>query len=188
MEPFGEIARRAGRHYMNVLGSGSASSRRTIVTALFAAMVGVAVTAQAQQAPAPAPAPAPAAPAAQEAAPPDPFKFTTDAALVLWTVKADKTADFESVWAELLAKAAASDKPDVKAVAETLKMFKADLPASPQGVTYVFSMDPAKAPTYSPTVLMYSSGLYERPQAEELYKKLADTIANINPVPLKKVQ
>ncbi|MEO8480965.1 MAG: hypothetical protein ABI634_02075 [Acidobacteriota bacterium] len=168
---------------MNVLGSGSASSRRLIVTTLFAAMIGVTATAQAQQ----APAPAPAAPAAQ-AEPADPFKFTSDAALVLWTVKADKTADFESVWSELLKKAAASDKPDVKAVAETLKMFKADLPASPQGVTYVFSMDPAKAPTYSPTVLMYSSGLYERAEAETLYKKLADTIAGINPVPLKKVQ
>jgi len=170
---------------MNVLGSGSALSRRLIVTALFSAMVGVAATAQAQQAPAPA---APAAPAAQADAPPDPFKFTSDAAMVLWTVKADKTADFEAVWSELLKKAAASDKPDVKAVADTLKMFKADIPASPQGVTYFFQMDPAKAPTYSPTVLLYSSGLYERPQAEELYKKLADTIAGINPVPLKRVQ
>jgi len=170
---------------MNVLGSGSASSRRLIVTTLFAAMVGVTATAQAQQAP--AAAPAPAAPAQTEA-PADPFKFTTDAAMVLWTVKADKTADFEAVWSELLKKAAASDKPDIKAVADTLKMFKADLPATPQGVTYFFQMDPAKAPTYSPTVLLYSSGLYERAQAEELYKKLADTIAGINPVPLKRVQ
>ena len=87
---------------MNVLGSGSASSRRTIVAGFLAAVLGAAVTAQAQQ----APAPAPAAPAQAEPAPaPDAFKFTSDAALVVWVVKGDKTADFEAAWGEVLRQA-----------------------------------------------------------------------------------
>jgi len=150
--------------------------------AVMVAVLAVGASARAQQAPAPAPAPAAAA------APEDPFKFTTDAALVIWIVKTDKVADFESFWSELRTKAATSDKPEVKAVAESLKLFKADGPATPDGVTYFSIMDPAKAPTYSPTVLLYSSGLYpERPAADAMYAKLSGAIAQIRPVALVKV-
>ena len=162
--------------------SGSALGRRGIVAAVMVAVLAVGASARAQQAPAPAAgAPAPAQPE-------DPFKFTTDAALVIWIVKTDKVADFESFWSELRTKAAASDKPEVKSVAESLKLFKADGPATPDGITYFSIMDPAKAPTYSPTVLLYSSGLYpERPAADAMYAKLSGAIAQIRPVGLVKV-
>ena len=167
--------------------SGSALGRRGIVAAVMVAVLAVGASARAQQAPAPA-AGAPAAGAPAPAPPEDPFKFTTDAALVIWIVKTDKVADFESFWSELRTKAAASDKPEVKSVAESLKLFKADGPATPDGITYFSIMDPAKAPTYSPTVLLYSSGLYpERPAADAMYAKLSGAIAQIRPVGLVKV-
>ncbi|HVW05652.1 MAG TPA: hypothetical protein VHB78_11640 [Vicinamibacterales bacterium] len=170
---------------MNVLGSGSASSRRTIVAGFLAAVLGAAVTAQAQQ----APAPAPAAPAQAEPAPaPDAFKFTSDAALVVWVVKGDKTADFESAWGEVLSKLAASGKPDLKSVADSIKLFKADGPATPEGVTYFFVIDPVvKASTYNPSTLLYSSGIYERAQADEVFNKINGAInpqGGIRPIAL----
>jgi 2-oxoglutarate dehydrogenase E2 component (dihydrolipoamide succinyltransferase) len=173
---------------MNVLGSGSASSRRTIVAGLLAAVFGAAVTAQAQQ----APAPAPAAPAQAEPAPaPDAFKFTSDAALVVWVVKGDKTADFESAWSEVLGKLAASGKPDLKTVVDSVKIFKADGPATADGVTYFFVIDPVvKTSTYNPSTLIYSSGIYERAQADEIFNKINGAInpqGGIRPIPIVRV-
>jgi hypothetical protein len=175
---------------MVVLGSGSASSRRTIVTALFAAMVGTATAAFAQQAPAPQAPATPAAPAAQEAAPPDPFKFTTDAGAILWTVKADKTADFEAAWKEIRAKLAATDKADLKALGDTLKVFKIEGPASPNGVSYLFLADPAsKTLSYSPSpYILFTSGLFADADGRRLFDTINGASAGINPLPLSKVQ
>lgn len=173
---------------MSVLGSGSASSRRTIVTALFAAMVGTATVAHAQQAP--APAPAPAAPAAQEAAPPDPFKFTTEAGAILWTVKTDKVADFEAAWKEIRGKLATTDKADLKALGDSLKVFKIEGPASPNGVSYLFLADPAsKTLSYSPSpYILFTSGLFADADGRKLFDTINGASAGINPLPLVKVQ
>jgi 2-oxoglutarate dehydrogenase E2 component (dihydrolipoamide succinyltransferase) len=173
---------------MNVLGSGSASSRRTIVAGFLAAVLGAAVTAQAQQ----APAPAPAAPAQAEPAPaPDAFKFTSDAALVVWVVKGDKTADFEAAWGEVLGKLAASGKPDLKTIADSIKIYKADGPATADGVTYFFDIDPvAKGATYNPSFLLFSSGIYERDQALAVFNRINDAInpqGGIRPIPIVRV-
>jgi 2-oxoglutarate dehydrogenase E2 component (dihydrolipoamide succinyltransferase) len=171
---------------MNVWGSGSAWSRRTIVAGILAAVFGTAAVAQAQD------APAPAAPAqAEQPAAPDAFKFTSDAALVIWVVKADKTGDFESAWGDVLAKLAASGKPDLKTIADSIKLFKADGPATPDGVTYFFVIDPVvKTSTYNPSTLLYSSGIYERAQADEVFNKINGSInpqAGIRPIPIAKV-
>jgi hypothetical protein len=177
---------------MSVLGSGSASSRRTIVAGLLAAVFGVAVTAQAQQAPAPPAAPAQGQPAPAPApAQADAFKFTSDAALVAWAVKADKTADFESAWTEVLGKLAASGKPDLKAVADSIKIFKTDGPATPDGVQYFFVIDPVvKTSTYNPSPLLFDSGIYERDQALIVFNRINDAInqaRGITPIPVMKV-
>lgn len=170
---------------MSVLGSGSASSRRTIVTALFAAMVGIATAAQAQQAPAPAPA-APADAAAQQ----DPFKFTTEAGAILWTVKTDKVADFEAAWKEIRAKLASTDKADLKALGDSLKVFKIEGPASPNGVSYLFLADPAsKTLSYSPSpYILFTSGLFADADGRKLFDTINGASAGINPLPLAKVQ
>src|SRR5262245_66637653 len=65
---------------------------------------------------------------AQEAAAQDTLKFTGEAAIVLNLIKPEKAADFEAVWKDIKAKLAASDKPELKAFGENLKIFKVDSP------------------------------------------------------------
>ena len=78
----------------------------------------------------------------------------------------------------------ASDKPDMKAMGESLRMYK--MPAAPGAdVQYLFVADPAsKTASYNPSpFLLYESGLFpERKEADELFAKLAATIKNISPM------
>src|SRR5262245_28960039 len=62
------------------------------------------------------------------AAPEDQFMFKTPLGWILWQVKAANSADFESAWIAIKTKFAASDKPEHKAVAASLKMYKPDSP------------------------------------------------------------
>ena len=166
-------------------GSLSAASRRAAMGLGLAAVLGVA-TLSAQQT-TPPPAQQPAAPAAP--APEDPFKFKTDVGVVLWFIKPDKTADFESVMGTIKAKLTASDKPEWKAVGDSMKVWKIDLPANPQqGLTYLVIIDPAsKTNSYSPTEILYNSGLFERADADMIYGKLKETFNQIFPWPAVKV-
>jgi hypothetical protein len=179
---------------MSLVSFGSASSRRSIVILGLAAFVSAASVAGAQDAQAPATAPATQAPAEQAAAPaaPDAFKFTTDAAVVIWQIKPELTADFESVWNVIRSRAQAStDKPEAKAIVDSMTLYKHVAPAGATGpVAYFFQIDPVvKTATYDPTFLLYSSGLFERAEAEELFNKLSASInpPGINPVPLQKL-
>jgi len=162
---------------MTVFGSRSASSRRTIVAGLLAAALVAGVNLHAQQA-----APAPAA---QE----DPFKFSTDAGALLWIVKADNTAEFEAAWKEIRSKLATTDKADLKALGDSLKMFKIEAPASPQGVSYLFVADPAsKTLSYSPSpFILFTSGLFPDADGRKLFDQLNGASAGINPLPLIKI-
>jgi hypothetical protein len=200
MEPFGKIARRAGRHFMTVWGSGSASSRRTIVAGFLAAVLGVAVNVYAQQAPTPAPAPAqpgqpaqaPAAPADQPAAPaaPDPFKFTTAAGAIVWYVKPDKVTDFETAWKTIKGKLATTDKPDLKALGDSLKIYRVTTDAGAQGVMYIFMADPASNTiSYSPTpFLLFGSGLFTDAEARPLFDQINGALNSFSALPLAKVE
>lgn len=167
---------------MKLSGSALASSRRVVVALGFAAVMGAASVAFAQ-------APAAAAPA-QAAAPADPFKFTTDAAGIIWMIKSDKAADFEAVWKAIKAKLVASDNPEYKALGDSLKMYKADIPAGPDGDTYLFVADPASKTTsygVSP-FLLYESKLFTRAEADEMFAKLSAAISRINPLPMNAVK
>src|SRR5688500_19397414 len=86
--------------------------------------VSTAASAQGQQQTPPAAQQAPAAPAA------DVLKFSSQTAIVFNQIKADKTADFESVWTEIKAGLAASSKPELQAQAASMKMFKLDVQRS----------------------------------------------------------
>ena len=183
---------------MSLVSFGSASSRRTIGILGVAAFVSAASVAAAQDAPAsgqPAAGQPPAGQAQQPAAEqaPDAFKFTTEAAIVIWQIKPEATADFESVWNVIRSRAsAATDKPEAKAIVDSMTLYKHVAPATATGpVAYFFQIDPVvKTATYDPTFLLYSSGLFERPEAEELFNKLSASInpPGINPVPLQKLQ
>jgi hypothetical protein len=185
---------------MSLVGFGSASSRRTIVILGLAAFVSAASVAGAQdpptdgQAPS-APAPAAGAGAQQAPAPAteDAFKFTTDAAVVIWQIKPEATADFESVWNVIRSRAAsATDSPEAKAIVDSMTLYRHVAPASATGpVAYFFQIDPVvKTATYDPTFLLFNSGLFERPEADELFNKLSASInpPGINPVPLQKME
>lgn len=124
-------------------------------------------------------------PAAVAPAQPDPLKFTTPTAIVFNLIKADKTADFEAVWTEIKAGLKASAKPELQAQAASLKMYKLglELPAG-QDRIYVFYSDPVPNATFDPTKILFESGAFERPKADELYAKLKDCYAQIQPWPL----
>jgi len=126
---------------------------------------------------------------AQEAAAQDTLKFTSEAAIVLNLIKPDKAADFEAVWKDIKAKLASSDKPDLKAFGESLKIYKVDSPPNPQtGVTYLFICDPvSKAQSYNPTELLFKSGAWTREEADAVFAKLKDCYNQILPWPLVKI-
>ena len=122
----------------------------------------------------------------EAAAQPDPMKFAASTAIILNEVRPDKAADFEAVWTEIKAALAASDKPEMQRQAAGLKMYKlgTELPAGSNAI-YIFSLDPvASGQTCDPVKILFESGLFERPQADELYARLKDAYARITPWPL----
>src|SRR5688500_8969282 len=107
--------------------------------------VSTAASAQAQQQTPPAAQQAPAAPAA------DVLKFSSQTAIVFNQIKADKTADFESVWTEIKAGLAASSKPELQAQAASMKMFKLDVQLPPtEPRIYLFYINPVPGATFDP--------------------------------------
>ena len=164
---------------MRFFGSGSTLGRRVVLSLASAAVLAVALSAVTRaQTP-----PAGGAPAAGAQA--DPFKFTSDAAAIIWSVKPDQTQAFEDVWKVIKGRMATSDKPDLKAMGDGLKIYKMPAVAG-QPVSYLFLADPASKLTYEPSpFLLFDSGLFpERKEATELFDKLKVTIAGINPQPL----
>jgi hypothetical protein len=128
------------------------------------------------------------APAAEQQ---DGFKFSSDAVAILWYIKPDKTADFESAWTTIKSRLSQSDKPDLKAIGDTLKLWKVDAPAGANGQPYITYVDPvSKTSTYNPMKLLFESGAFTREEAQPLYDKLFSSINNgqIIPMPLVAVQ
>jgi hypothetical protein len=129
------------------------------------------------------------------AAPQDQFQFKTPMGWVLWQVRADKSADFESAWVAIKTKFAASEKPEHKAVAESLKMYKpdappVDAPGVGQVAFYYFVIDPAsQTQSYNPTALLYETGeLFPRAEADAIFEKLKGALVGIDARPLKRLQ
>jgi hypothetical protein len=69
--------------------------------------------------------------------------FNGGAGLILYTIKGDKTADFEMVMNKTKEALAKSDKPGRKEQAANWKLFKSDTAAQNGNVTYVMVIDPA---------------------------------------------
>lgn len=160
---------------MRFVGFASAVCRRTVVTVALGASLCVGSTAWAQAA---------AAAPAQD----DPFKFTADAAAVVWTIKPDKIAGFEEVWAAIRAKLAASDKAELKQLGESLKVYKVGGPVPADGLTYFFIADPAsKTTSYNITYLLFQSMLFTRAEADLMFPKIQEAVAGLNAIPFVKV-
>ena len=172
-----------------VSGTWSALSRRTLFAVGVAALLCAASGIKAQ--PLQDPAPAQAKPDAK----PDPLKLSGDHFILLYTIKPDKTADFESVWTTIKEKLAKNEKADLKELAESIKIYKVNAVVAagappPTQVLYLFELNPpSKTLSYDPVKLIYESGSFpDRPEADALYKKLGESLAGgINLWPLSKV-
>jgi hypothetical protein len=113
---------------------------------------------------------------AQEPAKPSPFLFNSDAGVIFNFVKADKTADFESVMNKLKEGLAKSEKPERKAMAAGWKVFKATDPGPNGVVIYVFIIDPAaKGQEYSVGNLLVEAFGAE---GQTLYKTYSDSFGS----------
>jgi hypothetical protein len=148
----------------------SAQSRRAFVVVGLTAVLSAASSLRAEPVQTP-----PAQAAAPQA---DPLKFDIDSpVLLLYTVKADKAEDFESVWAAIRAGLSKSDKPEMKSFGESLRFYKIDSAAGAP-VIYVFQLDPpSKTISYNPIKLLYKTegGVFEYAEATPLYEKLKGT-------------
>ncbi len=123
------------------------------------------------------------------AAAPDPLKFTHEFVLVYNQVKPDKTTDFEASWATIKAGLVKSEKPELKELGESIKIFKVDAPPGAT-VNYFFSLTPpSKTQSYDPTKILFESGAFSRDEADVIYGKLKDcyTAQGISTIPLVKV-
>jgi hypothetical protein len=129
------------------------------------------------------------APAAQAPAAPDPLKFSHEYVLVYNQVKPDKATDFESSWATIKAGLVKSEKPELKELGESIRIFKVDAPPGAT-VNYIFSLTPpSKTQSYDPTKILFQSGAFSRDEADTIYAKLKDcyTPQGISTIPLVKV-
>ena len=161
------------------------TSRRALMVLGLVAMMGTSV-AHAQT-------PAAAAPAA-----PDVMKIDADAgttAAIVYTVKPDKTADFEAIWTQIKGLYATVDDPGLKSVGASIsRVLK--LP-TPQGVAYWFFIDAVvKDQSYDWVKIVYfvkpsldpsvpGVPLLKRDEeANPLWDKLKACIVGINP-PIK---
>jgi hypothetical protein len=163
---------------MTLSGFTSVVSRRMFVTVALGASLFIGSNAWAQAAAAPAPQA-------------DPFKYTSESAVMIYSITSDKAAPFEAMWKGILAKLAASDKPELKALGESLKIYKVDAaPAAGQPQTYFMVADPAsKTNSYQLTTLLYEAGLFTRAEADALFTPVGSgAFANINSIPTVKVQ
>jgi hypothetical protein len=156
-------------------------SYRTIYVMSMLVMCGMTARVVARQDPPPAaPVQAPAA---------DPFKFSHDAGLIIWAIKEDQVESFELGWSVIRTRLLASPRAELKALGESLRVFRSVNRLGPEGTTYMFIADPASKTTsygLSP-FLLYESGLFARPEADELFKLLQGAIIQISPVGLSAV-
>lgn len=124
--------------------------------------------------------PQPAAqPAQQQAAPQQQassvFSFSSDAGFFSLNVKADKTADFETLMTRLKEALAKSEDPVRKQQAAGWKVFKVADATQTGNVIYVFFMDPVvKDADYTPLKILYEAFQTE---AQDLLTKWKDSLA-----------
>jgi len=114
-------------------------------------------------------------PAQQAAAAPAKRVFANDAGMILNFIKADKTADFESVMGKLKEALAKSDKPERKAQAASWKIFKAAEPGANGSVLYVMFVDPSvKDADYTVSTILAEAFPAE---VNTIFKQYADSFA-----------
>ena len=162
---------------MSLSGFTSVFGRRTFVAVALGASLIIGSTAWAQAAP---------------PAPVDNFKFTTESAVMIYALTPDKAPAFETLFKAILTKLGASEKPELKALAASLKIYKVEGTPAGQPQMYFMTADPAsKTHSYNITTLLFDPayGLFTRPEADALFNPVgASAFTTINSIPTSKVQ
>ena len=133
----------------------------------------------------------------------DALKFPSDTAVLVLQIKGDKTADFESGFAEMRTLISASGNDDMKGAMSGVTLYKIDVPQTPdKPALYVIYVNPvSKTMSYDFGKLLYvqnppaadapagTQGAYvlDRKVVDPIYTKLHDAVVGINPWPLKKI-
>jgi len=174
---------------MDRIGNVRSALLRTTTVAALALFIAVARPAAAQTAPAAAP-------------PQDILKFTSAGpAIILFQIKADKTADFESAWSAVRAGFDKVTEADPKAFAAGLaNLYKLDQPpidvAGQKAAVYVLRVDNVSTTyTYNPVAIVYEmlwlngkeGAPLKREEADVIYNKFKDAFLNITPWKLNKI-
>jgi hypothetical protein len=158
--------------------------RRTVVALGVAGMLMMASAAQAQE-------PPPAQPPAQAAAPaaPDPLKFeNAELVILLWQIKPEKADDFTALIKELKAKMAMSEKPEVKAQGESIKLNRVQTdPAVAGPAIFLLMLEPVSNLTYDSVKMIYEHAGFTREEADALYKRLSEAHLQLAPWNVKRV-
>jgi hypothetical protein len=127
----------------------------------------------------------PPAPPQQATPAKSPYMFTGDAAITLNFIKADKTADFETIVGKLKEALETSAKPERVQQAASWKVYKAAEPAPNGSAIYVFVIDPVvKDSDYTVSTIL-SEGFPQ--DLQPLLKTFAATYVSQSIVNLKLV-
>lgn len=164
---------------MRLFGFLPAVSRRVVVALSVAGMLfTVAATAQAQD---------PAAAAAPAAA--DPLKFdNAELVILLWQVKAETADDFQALVKELKAKMATSDKAEVKAQGDGIKLARVQTDPSQGPAIFLLMLEPPSSTlSYDPVKMIYENSGFTREEADAIYKRLTEAHVSITPWTVKKI-
>jgi len=172
------------------------SARRFLLSMAVASLVVATPLAQ-QPAPPAAPAPsnpAPAAPAAAQegraggpptAAPTLVFAPPVDAAVVIFTVKAEGASDFEAFFAKVKEGLAQGAKPEYQSMAAGWSLFRVTDMALAGQVLYAAILDPVVPATdYDPVKVLMDALPAE---AAALYPKLKNAVLSVNRMSLQSV-
>jgi hypothetical protein len=179
-------------------GSLSAWSRRISVAVGVAALACASSSVKAQD-------PAPQAPAQAQQ---DGLKFNHDGEmLIVWQIKPERAADFQSGWTTIKTLLAASQKPDVKAFGDALHISRVVTGTGGPAI-FVFQLSPAsKTFSYNPVPILFEMlkppppdpaaapdapnppGTVSDTEAREIFDKINDSwVENgIVPWPLQKI-
>ena len=165
-----------------------ALSRRRVASVGLAVLVSAATCASAFGQTPPAQTPPPQTPPAAAAAPAQPaapqLPFSSDAGLILFTVKADGAADFEAAMAKFKEGLAKSTKPAYQQMGAGWKLFKGMEGAEPGQLLYVGVIDPAvKGVDYDPRGIIKETFPAE---ATVINQKLLAALVGVNKLNLVK--
>jgi hypothetical protein len=139
----------------------------------------------------------------------DPLKFThTGDMILLWQIKPDRTADFESAWSSIRGALTKNENADIQAFAKSFSISKVQTPAGGPSI-YVFIAQPVSTTySYNPVTLLFETlkapgpdpkaaagtpppaqppGTFTYEEAQAIFKKLEGAYENITPWPLSKM-